>query len=96
MYNTHFFLILENLWHFKRKLVSPALYYIALEKFVKIFSDKGNILIKELKRKENNGIFDITPYVEKYAFDTILGKLKHNHEVVIPFNKFQLISTLTF
>lgn len=66
-------IISEEEWKMKRKIVAPAFYFNVLEKFVQVFNEKGNVLIKVLQKEKSNGYFDMTHYVEMYTFDTILG-----------------------
>lgn len=61
-------------WHSHRKLLTPAFHFKILEGFLSIFHKNGEILVKKLKRKINNGGLEIYMDISMYALDVICGK----------------------
>ncbi|CAH1398401.1 unnamed protein product [Nezara viridula] len=60
-----------NLWHQRRKAITPTFHFKILESFVPIFYKCGIILVNCLKEKVGKVPFDITPYMSNCALDVV-------------------------
>lgn len=59
-------------WHSHRKVLTPTFHFNILDDFVKVFNEKGKILIKLLSEQCGKEMFDVFPYINMYALDAIL------------------------
>ncbi|XP_014284316.1 cytochrome P450 4C1 [Halyomorpha halys] len=60
-----------NLWHQRRKAITPTFHFKILESFVPIFYKCGMTLVNCLKEKVGKTPFDITPYMSNCALDVV-------------------------
>ncbi|XP_055911116.1 probable cytochrome P450 4s3 [Eupeodes corollae] len=60
-----------ELWHSRRKMLTPAFHFKMLAEFKQPMEDNCNILIEKLKEKANGEAFDIYPYITLLALDII-------------------------
>ncbi|KAF5277802.1 hypothetical protein FQR65_LT03783 [Abscondita terminalis] len=57
-------------WKKHRKLLTPAFHFQILERFIDVFNNQSNVLIKKLEEVEHKEV-DIFPYIRLYALDVI-------------------------
>jgi len=67
-------------------MITPAFHFKILDSFVKVFSDKSEILISKLRKEVGSKGFDVCPYIDKCMLDIICGERmrRHIHEAVYP------------
>ncbi|KAG5900105.1 hypothetical protein JTB14_016074 [Gonioctena quinquepunctata] len=58
-------------WKKNRKLINLTLHQKILDRFVKIFSRKNEVLLEQLEKYSGKGEFDVYPSVSKCTLDTI-------------------------
>jgi len=61
-------------WRKLRKLVSPAFSSVTLAVYFDVFRNNAEILVQTLMTKVGAGEFDVCPYLNLFALDTIIGK----------------------
>lgn len=60
-------------WHKMRKLLTPAFHFQILERFIPIFEEQGQILLKKLRNLSENQVIDVVPWFHAYTLDVISG-----------------------
>jgi hypothetical protein len=67
-------------------MITPAFHFKILDSFVKVFSEKSEILISKLRMEVGSKGFDVCPYITKCTLDIICGERVHRplHEAVYP------------
>jgi cytochrome P450 len=61
-------------WRKLRKLVSPAFSSGTLAVYFDVFRNNAEILVQTLMAKVGAGEFDVCPYLNLFALDSIIGK----------------------
>jgi hypothetical protein len=57
-------------------MITPTFHFKILENFVEIFSEKSEILVRNLQKEVGSQGFDMYPYITKCALDIICGKYR--------------------
>lgn len=63
-------------WHKFRKLITPAFHFQILERFVVIFEEHTDILVRNLMELCEDRVVDVVPIFHAFALDVISGKKK--------------------
>ena len=61
-------------WRKLRKLVSPAFSSSTLTVYFDVFKNNAEILVQTLMTKVGAGEFDVCPYLNLFALDSIIGE----------------------
>jgi len=61
-------------WRNHRKLVSPAFSSGTLDVYFDVFKNNADVLIQIFMTKVGAGEFDVSPYLNLYALDSITGE----------------------
>lgn len=62
-------------WHQRRKIITPAFHFKALEDFVEVMEKQGDVFIEKLNKLQGQEI-DVFPLVSLYALDVICGMIE--------------------
>lgn len=62
-------------WHKFRKLITPAFHFQILERFVVVFEEHTDILIRNITELCENRVVDVVPMFHAFALDVISGNL---------------------
>lgn len=60
-----------ELWHKRRKAITPTFHFKILDDFVPIFNRCADTLVDILKEKSGKEEFDVTPFISNCALDTV-------------------------
>ena len=66
-------LSIDEKWHQRRKILTPAFHFQILEKFVEIMNDHGEVLVNKLAKFDGK-VVDVFPLVNLYTLDVICGE----------------------
>ncbi|GFG29131.1 hypothetical protein Cfor_03845, partial [Coptotermes formosanus] len=58
-------------WQLHRKMITPSFHFKILENFLKVFSEKSEVLVRTLQKKIGSQSFDIYPYINRCSLDII-------------------------
>lgn len=64
-------------WKAHRRIITPTFHFRILEKFVDVYNDVGEILIKKLRNEAGKNSVDVEPLLGLYALDIICGTQTH-------------------
>lgn len=68
-------MIIVHKWQRHRRLISPLFNSNTIRKYLHIFIENSETLVRHLKKEVNNPQpFDLWDYISPVAFDTICGK----------------------
>lgn len=63
-------------WKPIRKLLNPCFNLKILQSFVPIFNEKTNLMLSNLDKEVNSGIFDISQYIFACTLDMVCGTFR--------------------
>lgn len=64
-----------DIWRVHRKILDPSFNINVLQSFLPTFNKKGNILIRQLSKKANQGEFDIYPQISACTLESLLSTM---------------------
>lgn len=66
---------LGSKWHTHRRLVTPTFHFNILESFLKVFIERTNGMMDQLRTlSETENFVDISPFTQRLTLDFICGK----------------------
>lgn len=69
----HIYLISDEKWHTRRKILTPSFHFNILQQFTPTFFEKSKKLVDELDGLVDKTI-DVIPLIAKYTLLTICGE----------------------
>lgn len=66
----------DEIWKKHRKLLTPAFHFKMLEKFIDTFHSLGDTLIEKMNEHVDKDWFNVYPYINRYAIDSLCGKME--------------------
>lgn len=65
-------------WHKLRKLITPAFHFQTLERFIPIFEEQADILVKKLASIATKESINVLPVFQAFALDVVSGRYENN------------------